>query len=71
MRVYKSVLIESTIKKMVSAVGEYRGCYKYRVWKEIIELFYNSLDEKEKKYVKTILEKEGIDIDKILEGHYG
>ena len=63
---YKSVKTEMTIKKMIGAIADYRGKYRYIIWRETIKLVYNSLSDKEKEYVKMRLKKEGIDIEEVI-----
>ena len=63
---YESVKTEMTIKKMIGAIADYRGKYRYVIWKEAIKLLYNSLSDKEKEYVKMRLKKEGIDIEAFI-----
>jgi len=63
---YESVRTEATIKRMIGAIADYRGIFRYQVWKEVIKIVYDNLSDEEREYLKKRLKREGIDIEEFV-----
>ena len=64
---YESVKTEKAIRELVRTIADVEGKLKYRVWRDVICIVYNNLDDKLKETVKKRLEKKGIRIEDFIQ----